>query len=243
MNTRNELNERQEVLPGFPAPEHEYFDRATAEDVEKGLICFECQEPLELNTPYTAVRLFDSPYDEVGHLEAFHVENGDGNYNPCIDKLTDIGWASFRYFECVACGRIIIRQCPSKGWHSYVRETEDGEVCLRCWEKDIYENGLPREKFEEGQIPGMFYNRRDLESHGFEQVPGFDNFPITSGFRARAFCDAAIRVLDEGCLVAVDYERMAIGGLEGYVSMWAKKKGSRDFKAVSHQADGKEGRP
>lgn len=45
----------------------------------------------------------------------------------------------------------------------------------------------------------------------------------------------------KGCLIAVDYERMALGGLEGYVTMWTKRKGSLDFEAVAHQADSKEG--
>ena len=205
--------------------------------------CYECGEPIKRKEDFTTLEVYDSPWGEPKEI---HLHMGNEiceDYGiSCEQALYDERWSDFRYFNCFMCDRIIIRQCPSNGWHSYVRETEDGEVCLRCWEEDIYENGVPREKFEEGQIPGMFYNRGDLESHGYEQVPGFENFPITSGFNARAFCDAAIRVIDEGFLVAVDYERMAIGGLEGYVTMWAKKNLSLDSRTVAHQAAGEEGR-
>jgi hypothetical protein len=205
--------------------------------------CHECGEPIKGKEDFTTLEIYDNPWGEPKEIH-LHTENEicEDYGISCEQALYDQQWADFRYFNCPLCNRIIIRQCPSNGWQSYVRETEDGEVCLRCWEEDIYENGVPREEFEEGQIPGMFYNRGDLESHGYEPVPGFDNFPITSGFNARAFCDAAIRVIDEGFLVAVDYERMAIGGLEGYVTLWAKKNVSLDFEKVPHQAAGEEGR-
>jgi DNA repair protein RadC len=204
--------------------------------------CYQCGEPIMRTEDFTTLEVYDSPWGKPKEIH-LHVDNEiREDYGiSCEQALYDEQWSDFRFFNCSICNRIIIRQCPSQGWHSYVRETEDGEeVCLRCWEEDIYENGLPREKFEKGQIPGMFYNRRDLEGHGFERVPGFDNFPIKTGFNARAFCDAAIRVMDEGCLVAVDYERMAIGGLEGYVTMWAKKNVSLDLVEVAHQAGGEE---
>jgi hypothetical protein len=205
--------------------------------------CHQCGEPIKRTDDFITLEVYDSPWGKPQEIH-LHVDNElRENYGiSCEEALYDEQWSDFRYFKCSICNRIIIRQCPSNGWHSYVRETEDGEICLCCWEEDTFENGLPRKKFEEGQIPGMFYNREDLESHGFEQVPGFDNFPITSGFKARAFCDAAIRVMDKGCLVAVDYERMAIGGLEGYVTMWAKKKGSFEIDMVAHPTAGEEAR-
>jgi len=200
--------------------------------------------PIKRQEDFTTLTVYDSPSDDPKQIH-LHTENEiRADYRiSCEQALYDEHWSAFRYFNCSVCNRIVIRQSPSSGWHSYVRETEDGEVCLRCWEEDIYENGIPREKFEEVLIPGMSYNRGDLASHGFGQVPGFEYFPITSGLKAKAFCDAAIQVIDGGCLVAVDYERMAIGGLEGYVTMWAKKNASLDFVKVAHQAAGEEGRP
>ena len=211
---------------------------------EERMHCHECGRPIKRSEDFTTLEIYNSPWGEPTEIH-LHTENDicEDFGISCEQALYDQQWADFRYFDCSICNRIIIRQCPSNGWQSYVRETEDGEICLRCWEEEIYENGIPREKFEEGQIPGMFYDRRDLENHGFEQVRGFDNFPITSGFNTRAFCDAAIRVIDEGCLVAVDYERMAIGGLEGYVTMWAKKKDWLDLGAITHQATGEEASP
>jgi hypothetical protein len=206
--------------------------------------CYECGKPIKGKENFTTLEVYDSPWGQPKEIHLHTRNELRENYSiSCEQALYDEHWSDFRFFQCSICNRIIIRQNPNNGWHSYVRETENGDLCLRCWEEEIYQNGLPREVFEGGQIPGMFYNRGGLKDHGFEEVPGFDNFPITSGFKARAFCDAAIRVIDEGCLVAVDYERMAIGGLEGFVTMWAKKNVSPGFEKVANQSAGEEGRP
>jgi len=117
---------------------------------------------------------------------------------------------------------MVISQCPSNGWHSYVRIVDDcDEVCLKCYEEGIYENGLPVEQFRAGKIPGMFFNRGELEEHGYQPVDDWQDKHIRGQDDADRFCAAAIRLINEGRKVAVDYESMAIGGLEGYVSLYA----------------------
>jgi hypothetical protein len=97
------------------------------------------------------------------------------------------------------------------------------EVCLRCYEESIYDQGLPREEFEVGEIPGMFFNRGDLEKHGFSLVDGFEDWYAHDEASTKALCDEALRLIDAGYQVAVDYERLGIGGGEGYVSLYARK--------------------
>lgn len=224
MNAKNELNKIQAVLPGIPEPEHEWFDRATQEDIDTEIKCWGCDEPLNLNDPYVKITLFDSPFDKEGHEEAFHVENGEHNYDFCYDRLTDTDWADFRYFECPGCLRMVCRQNPRNGWHGQVREIGDEEVCLRCYEEEILEKGIERERFEDGKIDGMFLNDSDLQEAGFVEVEGFNYVHITSKFDAGRYCKEAMRLIDEGFIVVTNYERMGIGGLEGFVSMWIKDK-------------------
>jgi hypothetical protein len=196
----------------------------------------ECHECGALGRPgrrMVKVTVYDSPFDEEATTiyvcrnpsSEYHGGYGGtiGECGSCFDLLFDTGWGDFRYFPCDRCNRIVIRQCPSNGWHSYTRITDDGEeICLRCYEEDVYANGLPRAKFADNQIPGMFYNRGDLGEHGFELVDEFDDYFVNSEDRARRLCEAAIRLIDAGHKVAIDYERLGIGGGEGYVSLYQK---------------------
>jgi hypothetical protein len=192
--------------------------------------CQECWAPLGRQA-FVEVEVFDSPWQKGATKIKVHAD-------PCHDRLTDTSWGDFRYFHCEACSRMIIRQCPSNGWHSYVRVTEEGEeICLRCYEADLFENGCKRETFARNEIPGMFFNRGDLEEHGFEKVPGFCNIKIVDKDSAKRFCTRALKIIDEGGKVAVDYEAMAIGGLEGYVTLWQKP--SEDQKIVESEIQGR----
>jgi hypothetical protein len=94
-------------------------------------------------------------------------------------------------------------------------------VCLQCYEKRILENGISRESFEDGKIEGMF--SPDAYEHGFVPVEDFQDVHITGQDSVDAYCAKAISLIDAGNIVLTDYERLAIGGLEGYVSLYAKK--------------------
>ena len=195
--------------------------------------CFGCEAKGRVNKRMAAVEVYDSPWQEEPTVIHACRTNGQGldpdervyGYSSCLDLLYDESFASFRYFDCDGCGRTVIRQCPSNGYHSYVRYDEDAceEVCLRCYEADMFANGLPRETFDKGQIAGMFCNRGELEEHGYAPVPHYEGVYIACEDDAARFCRVAVALIDAGRKVAVDYERMAIGGLEGYVSMYARR--------------------
>lgn len=236
MNLKNELNKIQVPLPGMINPEEEYFERATQEDIEKGMKCFVCGNPLELDAPYILKILYDSPFDKEGTEVAIHVENDLGErLGPCDELLEDHSFADFRFFECCSCLREICEQNPACGHQVQYRTTEDGSlICLQCYMAEIMEFGIPREKFEEEQISGMFLIDREMKEAGFEKVDQFSNFMINSKMRAEAYCKHALKRIDAGYRIVTSYERLSIMGDEGEVTMWIKKN-------EEVNPDGKEG--
>ena len=88
------------------------------------------------------------------------------------------------------------------------------------------EEGLEfeREKLETGRIPGMFFSCGNTEAReaGYIEVVGFTNYFVGSREAADRFRKKALELIDEGQKVVVAYERLAIGGGEGYVTLLAK---------------------
>lgn len=200
---------------------------------EELVTCYSCGRVL-LKDQAVPVEVFDDPWDKepviiyVCPYEWGPLMQRGEYWGSCYDILFDTSWADFRYFECYSCGRIVIRQSPYNGWHSYVRidyETEE-EICLKCYEEDILKNGIPKEPFARGEIPGMFFGQGNLEvlRAGYKEVDGYRYVFIRSDESVKNFCDKAIKLIDEGYKVIVAYESMAIGGLEGTVSLYAKKE-------------------
>jgi hypothetical protein len=101
---------------------------------------------------------------------------------------------------------------------------DDEEICLRCYQEHIFENGVEREKLEAGEIPGMFFNYGNPEPKqaGYEEVPGFSDHFINDERSADAFRRKALELMSSGYKVVIGYERLAIGGSEGYVTLMAK---------------------
>lgn len=58
-----------------------------------------------------------------------------------------------------SCDREICEQNPSNGWHIQYRDYDGDRLCLRCYKDLILENGIDREKLEDGKIPGMSFDR------------------------------------------------------------------------------------
>ena len=130
----------------------------------------------------------------------------------------------FAYFWCEPCGRQICKQNPANGWMVQVKDYDGEEVCLSCYQDLILENGLERDKFEAGQIPGMFFSHGNPEplDAGYTEVDGFDRFFVKGSDRVRQVRDKALELIDSGCKVVVGYENMAITGDEGFVSLFRK---------------------
>lgn len=142
----------------------------------------------------------------------------------CEELLTDSSWADFRYFTCDHCNRMICEQNPSNGWMSQVRYLDDYNttLCLKCYEEELYTNGVEIESLEEGTLPGMFLDYNELKERDFTCV--LDDIHVTGKDSAKCVCDKGIELINSGHIVLIAYESMAIGGLEGYVSLYSKLK-------------------
>ena len=204
--------------------------------------CYECGKDIRRTKEYTTLEVYDSPFDEQSKTIHLHVDNKISEHYgiSCEEALYDEHWADFRYFDCPLCQRTIIRQCPANGWHSYVRDYEDEEICLGCFERIIIKEGIARKRFEAGKLDGMFFNEQDLVNAGYEMVPDMENFFVRTKYDVERYCSVALQYIDEGYLVISEYEHMAIGGLEGYQTMWIKRKESSDSKLINHQTDREE---
>jgi hypothetical protein len=160
--------------------------------------------------------VYDTPWDDEETEKPF-----------CSEECADIYLYEepYAYFWCGRCEREICEQHPGNGWHIQYREYDGETVCLRCYQEAILEDGVEREKLEAGQIPGMFFSWGNSEAKqaGYEEVPGFTDFYIHDEESRKAFRDRAIELMDGGHLVVIGYERLAIGGSEGYATLMARK--------------------
>ena len=155
-----------------------------------------------------------------------------------VGRLEDESWSDFRYFTCDQCSRFICRQNPANGWHTQVRMVNEcEEVCLRCYQEDILKNGVSKDQLEQGQLPGMFFNVGELEGLGFECAERW--VLIQREEQAKVLADKALMLMNDDKIVVIGFESMAIGGLEGYVSLYWKHKESKDIEHV----DGVESAP
>jgi len=160
--------------------------------------------------------VYDTPWETTGHELYFCSDE-------CRDAYLYEGDFSYRY--CEFCEREICGQNPMNGWHTQFRRTDDGDdICLSCYEADILEHGCSREKFEAYTLPGMFFsgdNHEPLEA-GYVIVPGYDNAFIRDREAVFDVCNLALELMDLGAKVLCGYESMAIGGGEGYISLFVK---------------------
>jgi len=181
--------------------------------------CHTCGEKIKRGQEFEELAIYDDPFLNKPSTVRVHTGNDDG-HGDCLDKMTDTSWADFRYFVCEDCGRIIIGQCPSNGWRSYIKERDGQQICIRCYQDDILKNGHNEKDFEDGHIPGDFFNESDLKKHCWGEERSHTH--ICGEKDAKSFCDLALTLIDEGKKVLVDYDAMGIGNSEGYVSLWAK---------------------
>jgi endogenous inhibitor of DNA gyrase (YacG/DUF329 family) len=130
----------------------------------------------------------------------------------------------FSYFWCEPCGREIREQHPQNGWHIQHRAYHHEQVCLRCYQDLILENGVERQKLEAGKIPGMFfsYGNSEPKETGYKEVSGFTNYFVNTQERIDEFTKKALELMNAGKKVVIGYEQMAYGGSEGYVTLMMK---------------------
>jgi hypothetical protein len=122
------------------------------------------------------------------------------------------------YFWCDRCDREISEQHPLNGWQIQYRWVDEEQVCLRCYEKRLLDEGIgfERDKLERGAIPGMFFSHRNTEAReaGYEEIPEFENYHVDTEERGEAFRRKALELLDRGKKVVIGYESLAYGGGE-----------------------------
>ena len=186
---------------------------------EKKVTCYECdrKRPKESTDVY---ELYDTPFDEVG-TTSYLCNDENWQHQSCSEILSDTSWADFRYFTCERCYRKICEQDKDNGWHIHYRIVNECEqICLKCYEDEILENGISRESIENRELSGMFFNSGDLK----EWTKFIDYRFINDDESENRTLDEVLTNMDNGYKVIIDYERMAIGGLEGYISAYRKKQ-------------------
>ena len=159
--------------------------------------------------------VFDTPWDNHETEKYFCSEECEVAYLYEDD---------FSYFTCEQCEREVCEQNPKNGWHIQYRDYDDSTVCLRCYQGLILENGVEREKLENGEIPGMFFSYGNTEAieAGYSEVSGFRNFYVSSYKDYEKLREKAFELMDKSKKVVIGYERLAIGGIEGYVTLLEK---------------------
>lgn len=175
--------------------------------------CDQCNEPVNINNAKT-LDTYDTPWDTNAETKYFCSEN-------CQDRLFDTSWGDFRYFTCSQCCRIICEQNPKNGWHTQNRIMNGEMICLKCYEEEILCNGIPKERFAHGSIPGIFFGSDNEEPLGAGYQKEGSYF-IKGTHEAREFCNRAISLINKGNKVVVGYESLGIGGGEGHVTLFCK---------------------
>jgi len=92
---------------------------------------------------------------------------------------------------------------------------------------------MERDKLEAGQIPGMFFSHGNPEPKeaGYFELPGYTEFFIKDPGSVEEFRSKALEMIDRGFKVVIGYERLGIGGGEGYVTLLAKEPDQDDGSA------------
>lgn len=133
----------------------------------------------------------------------------------------------FRFFTCSHCGRTICEQNPSNGWMTQYRMYPDEEcgdqVCLSCFEKIKVGEGMTDEEIKNQTSSGMFICSSDMLQLGFREDDVIYGFHVTGKSSVDILYARAKELKSSGNIVFLAYDSMAIGGLEGYVTLWVKK--------------------
>jgi hypothetical protein len=179
------------------------------------------------------IEVYDDPWaDEPEIIWAHDNEQRPVPYDvaqSCVDAIESPGLTDFHYFMCEACYRTVTVRCPQNGWHSYLRIINECEQwCLACVESTLKEEGIAgfpgelEELFESGRLFGMFFNVGDLEDAGWLATE-YRTF-INREDSAMRLAAEAKRLHEQGRLIIIGYESLAIGGSEGYMTLFSKER-------------------
>jgi hypothetical protein len=95
--------------------------------------------------------------------------------------------------------------------------------CGKC--KQQHWEELEPEGFEEGHLEGMFFNSGNPEplEAGYVVDERVHNTRVAGSNKAKEICAIALAHIDAGRKVVIGYESMAIGGIEGYITLFYKE--------------------
>lgn len=217
----NKLVGQNLILPGFEQIVHSFYHHRAKKiadylDERASRLTYKCENCGEkFARKNFCIDVYDTPWDTEPRTACFCSEK-------CMDQYLYEG--DFSYFHCTECERLICEQNPSNGWHVQVRYVNGEPYCLQCYQEMLLKDGIPLEDFEEHKLSGMFFDSKEVNAAGFEPVPGFQSYFIQTDTAVKRYCDKAIALIKSGYKVITDYERLAYGGSEGYVSMYKKKR-------------------
>jgi len=180
----------------------------TAEQCHMGKVFYSCKKYARQGE---GVYAYDTPWEDEGR--DIHFCGAE-----CREAYLYSG--DFQYQDCPACQRLICQQNPGNGYMWQFRN----EICLRCYEQEILENGCDPAKFKARTLPGMFFswdNSEPLDA-GFEYVPHYKNAFINGDLDAGDACAVALDLIKRGGKVICGYENLSICGDEGFISLFCK---------------------
>lgn len=199
-----------------------YFNKLDIHSIDVGVERHACEYVTCANCGYEGLiegvcvgaDLYDTPWDEKPEVRHFC------SYM-CVDSFTRENGDDFAYVMCNGCHREICQQNPSNGWHYQFRDDEESgeQICLKCYQTDIMNHGQPREKLEGSTVPGMFHDSCELREAGWIEN---GSYFIRGTYKDSDCQREALRLIDGGNKVIIDYESLGIGGGEGYVAVWYK---------------------
>lgn len=171
-------------------------------------------------------KMYSRPFDSSPNGDKFSCWYAEDCYKGQVYSK------DFAYFDCECCHRTICEQNPSNGWVGQYRWISDCErICTKCYEEQMMSEGVDiDDMLENKKIPGLFASSSELEDAGFERVEGMDGVLVGSGYSGYQSEDVFFQKIrdryDElkSKIVFIEYDIMAIGGMGGYVTVWAKNK-------------------
>ncbi len=195
------------LLPSF---ENLYLDRAAKiaahlndRTDRLNIKCENCYERLARKSYILVV--YKSPFRD--DVEVLHFCS-----TSCLDLYSE------RVFICDECSKTYWINCSL---NSLYRIVDDSILCLSCYQNEILENGIPLQELEKGSIPGMFFsygNTECLEAGYIEHDRVFVN-----SYNRNHIISRIKNLIKAGKQVVIAYERLAIGGSEGHITIYTKR--------------------
>jgi hypothetical protein len=196
--------------------------------------CDECQDALEASSiDEYCQEIYHRPDDEEGSIVRF-----------CSDACREsyLWHPEFPYLECFHCHRFVCYRLPTNGYHTQFRDHpfEDKtsgvftEVCEACYSSLVANKGQELDDFLNNQGEprtqirgGVWFDEKEFQDYMCD--PDFDRYKVSCGREAMLFNARAGDHIKAGRRVVTCLDSMAIGGLEGRISLFhAMPKGNNE---------------